>query len=70
MKNVVNDLMNREMDRKEFFKFAGGAALILTGIAGVMKSLRSLRAGDGYGGGYFGKSDPTMEQILSGKGRK
>ena len=68
MNKTVSNILEKEMDRKEFFKFAGGAMLLLTGIAGMTKSLKSLHSGQnsiksgnktsaaGYGGSAYGKS--------------
>lgn len=53
----VNQLMEKEMDRRDFLKHVGIGFLALTGVAAIVKTLNTI--GDtketvGYGGGSYG----------------
>ena len=56
MKKLITNLQNKEMDRKQFLQFVGGAALIISGVVGLTKSFRSLHTGKGYGGSAYGRT--------------
>lgn len=61
----LHDLLQTEMDRKEFLAYLGAAALTILGISGLLRALtnptplRQDRTGHaatshGYGGGVYG----------------
>lgn len=66
MLNVLNinpsDLLEKEMDRKDFLKHVGVAMVALTGISGIFKTLlsqptsytSSQKASAGYGSYAYG----------------
>lgn len=54
---LLNDLLDKEMDRKEFLVRTGAAVLAIVGVAGVLKSFHdadSQSASQGYGAGAYG----------------
>ena len=56
VKADVEQLLQKQMDRKDFMKHAGIALLALSGIAGLLKTLlhTSTQASVGYGGSAYG----------------
>lgn len=60
--NPLNDLLNKEMDRKQFLKYSGSAMLGVAGLSGVAKVLtkqpQRQQSGNSqslsYGGGAYG----------------
>lgn len=54
---ILNDLLEKEMDRREFLTHAGAALLAVVGITGVLSSLRGIdkkHQSHGYGGSVYG----------------
>ena len=54
----LNQLLETEMDRKEFLLYAGLIILTITGISGVLKNVSSITQGkqqNGFGVGPYGK---------------
>lgn len=54
---VVDDLLEKEMDRKQFLAHAGAAVLAVVGISSVLKSLKGIShesASNGYGSSTYG----------------
>jgi len=56
----LNQLLEKEVDRKEFLLYAGFLLLTITGISGVLKNISSITQGQakqqaGFGGGSYGK---------------
>lgn len=53
----VNQLMEKEMDRRDFLKHVGIGFLALTGVAAIVKTLNTMSGTKetvGYGGGSYG----------------
>lgn len=53
----VTQLMEKEMDRRDFLKHVGIAFVALTGVAAIIKTLSSFgeeKATVGYGSGAYG----------------
>lgn len=62
---VLDELLDKEMDRREFLAHAGAAALAVIGIAGILKSLSSMNSGqvsNGYGSGAYGGSANSIDK--------
>lgn len=67
MREAINDIKQKEMDRKEFLRFVGAGILLVTGVAGFIKSLKSFpsshlssissNSGYGYGRSPYGKNN-------------
>jgi len=54
----LNQLLEKEVDRKEFLLYAGLIFLTLTGISGMLKNISSITQGKqqkGFGSGPYGK---------------
>ena len=54
----LNQLLEKEVDRKEFLLYAGLILLAVTGISGVLKNISSVTQGkqhNGFGAGPYGK---------------
>ena len=61
MKDQVNGLLNKQMDRKDFLKHVGMGFAILTGVAGVVKAFKSPTAvSKGYGASAYGGNKPVL----------
>ena len=56
MSNQIQNLLQTEMDRKQFLKHVGASALAISGIAGLIKSLTNphSRLNNGYGVSSYG----------------
>lgn len=57
MKAQFNELLNKEMTRKEFLQHVGGAVLVMLGISGLIKALLGTQkpsASYGYGSSAYG----------------
>lgn len=58
----VNQLMEKEMDRRDFLKHVGVGFLALTGVMAIVKTLNTMNGNSqttvGYGGGSYGGSTP------------
>lgn len=56
VKADIDQLLQKQMDRKDFLKHAGLAALALSGIAGLLKTLvhAPTQSSLGYGGSAYG----------------
>lgn len=55
MKEHINSLLNKPMDRKEFLKHVGIGFAILVGFSGVVKAFKAQSlAGQGYGSSVYG----------------
>ncbi len=55
----LQDLLNADMDRRQFLGFLGAATLAVVGASSIVKGLSSLANRDqpvtnGYGGGAYG----------------
>lgn len=58
---IINQLMNKEMDRKDFLKYGGSILFAIIGISGLVNTLLKLndessnrsRTGTGYSGGEY-----------------
>lgn len=59
----IQNLLDQEMDRAEFLRYAGAATLAVLGVTSIIKSLEGLVGGNsqqkvstnmGYGGGSYG----------------
>ena len=60
-KNVAQ-LLNKEMDRKDFLKYTGGVVLAVIGVTGLLNTIFKLSGNDsnqaqtsGYGSTPYGK---------------
>ncbi len=66
MKNDLNNLLAKEMDRSDFLKHIGIALLALTGAASVMKALSGIGGQNvvthGFGSGSYGGSRATQSR--------
>jgi len=54
----LNQLLEKEVDRKEFLLYLGFILLALTGVSGVLKNISSITQGKqqkGFGSGPYGK---------------
>lgn len=54
---LVNDLLEKQMDRREFLTHTGAALLAIIGITGVLNSLSGAdkkNRSHGYGGSVYG----------------
>ncbi|MDX2776519.1 twin-arginine translocation signal domain-containing protein [Streptomyces caniscabiei] len=57
----VNQLMEKEMDRRDFLKHVGIGFVALTGIAAIIKTLNTMNGTNetvGYGSGAYGGNTP------------
>lgn len=58
MKNEIDSLLQKEMDRKAFLKHVGAGFIALTGLAALLKTLngvgRTNRPNAGYGSSTYG----------------
>lgn len=58
MKNDLNSLLAKEMDRREFLKHIGIGVVALTGASALLKTLNSIsgptRRTSGFGSGAYG----------------
>ena len=66
---VLQDLLDKEMDRKEFLTHAGAAVLALVGIAGLLKSLNDIghkSVSSGYGSGSYGGGSGSILKSKKG----
>ena len=58
MKNEIDSLLQKEMDRKAFLKHVGAGFIALTGIAALLKTLNGVgqpnRPSVGYGSSTYG----------------
>ncbi len=58
MKSQINQLMTKEMTRKEFLQHVGAGALIVLGISGLLSALlktqKKEQVGMGYGSNVYG----------------
>jgi len=53
----LNQLLEKEVDRKEFLVYAGVLLLTVTGVSGVLKNVSAITNGKtekGFGGGPYG----------------
>jgi hypothetical protein len=70
IKQQFNDLLTKEMDRKDFLKYSGGVLLAAVGVTGMVKMLLSQggvslptqtqpvqfkQSAMGYGGSAYGR---------------
>lgn len=58
MKNEFNDLMQKQMDRRDFLKHVGIAFVALTGVSALVKTLNMVSGPKsqtmGYGANVYG----------------
>lgn len=57
MKNELNALLEKEMDRREFLRHVGIGLVALTGVSGLLKALNGAstpRRSAGYGASVYG----------------
>jgi len=58
MNDIIQEFLKRKVSRKEFLSYFGAAVLVITGINGILKSLKSHtphhRSSIGYGKGAYG----------------
>jgi hypothetical protein len=61
MASIFDELLKKELDRKEFLAYLGAAGLSLIGVTGLINSLtdphahkRASRLSDGYNDGAYG----------------
>lgn len=59
MKNELDSLLQKEMDRKSFLKHVGIGFVAMTGVAALLKTLNNFggnnaRVGRGYGSSAYG----------------
>ena len=58
IKTQVDDLLGKEVDRKEFLKHVGIGVIAMTGVLGVLKTLNlvggSSSLAQGYGSSVYG----------------
>lgn len=64
IKNQMKDLLGKEMDRKDFLKYAGGIILTIVGVTGLLRVLLgssqesshndAQRRSGGYGSSGYG----------------
>ena len=69
MKDQLDTLLHKDMDRKNFLKHVGLGFAALTGLAGLLKSLNNLDSNQaqtvasyGYGGGAYGGTPQHHQQ--------
>lgn len=58
MKTQLENLLSREMTRKEFLQHVGSGMLIMFGISGLLKAMtrqNSSKQGMGYGSSAYGE---------------
>lgn len=71
MKNDLNSLLQKEMDRKEFLKLVGVGLVAMTGAASLLKTLSLIGSGSGgqaarslgYGSSPYGGNKKTRKTI-------
>jgi hypothetical protein len=66
---VLDELLDKEMDRREFLAHAGAAALAVIGVAGLLKSLSNMNSkqvSNGYGSGVYGGSANSLDKVKRG----
>lgn len=67
MKNEIDSLLQKEMDRKDFLKHVGLGFVALTGIAALIKTLNGVgqpnRQSAGYGSSTYGGSKKASKQV-------
>lgn len=54
---VLSELLEKEMDRREFLKHAGAAVLAVVGLAGALSAFKEIdrkQRVSGYGGSVYG----------------
>lgn len=54
---VLNELLEKEMDRREFLKHAGAAVIAVIGLAGALSAFKEIdhkQRVSGYGGSVYG----------------
>lgn len=61
MKNQLNGLLSKRMDRKEFLKHVAMGFAVLTGVAGVVKALKPQQSASGYGSSAYGGSKDALK---------
>lgn len=64
MKNELDSLLQKEMDRKSFLKHVGIGFVAMTGVAALLKTLNNFggntnRVGRGYGNSAYGGARPV-----------
>ena len=64
MKNELDSLLQKEMDRKSFLKHVGIGFVAMTGVAALLKTLNNFgdnttRVGRGYGSSAYGGARPA-----------
>lgn len=65
--NVVGEILEKEMDRRQFLGFIGAASLVVTGVGGIVAGLTKLSkptATNGYGSSSYGGSKPRNPRRL------
>jgi len=66
MKNEIDALLQKEMDRKDFLKHVGVGFVALTGVAALLKTLNGFggnartRQTVGYGSATYGGKKPVQ----------
>lgn len=51
---VIDEILQKRMDRKDFLKHVGMGVAILTGAAGIIKMLKPATHSTGYGSSAYG----------------
>ena len=67
----IDELLQKQMDRKDFIKHAGIAVVALTGLSGILKMLVNTQtnASNGYGSSLYGGAKRTDSAPLLGSSR-
>lgn len=70
MKDELDSLLQKEMDRKDFLRLVGISFVAMTGVVSALKTLNGLSSGasasspkqaDGYGSSAYGGSRKTKQ---------
>jgi len=65
VKKDFDDLLQKQMDRRDFLKHVGIGFVALTGVATILKTLSTLsgkQQGVGYGASAYGGARPKNNQ--------
>lgn len=69
MKDELDSLLQKEMDRKGFIKHVAVGFAAITGVAAILKTLNGFgnnnRSGRGYGASVYGGAKPQQSNQTS-----
>jgi hypothetical protein len=69
-KDIVNDVLRRDMDRRQFLKYIGLALLAFVGITRFLKALSAPHQSSGIIGRPSASYGGNRQSALQTKGRK